>query len=61
LTGHEELFEQAGIRLLFKSYEGYAEYPQLHAPFDPAVSILDVLANVEIRECRRYITAAQTV
>jgi len=58
LAGHESLFEQAGIRLLFKSYEGYPEYSQLHQPFEHAVSILDVLANVELEECGRYITSA---
>jgi hypothetical protein len=56
LGGSEWLFEQAGIRLMFKSYEGYPEYSQLHAPFEPAVSVLDVLANVELSDCRRYIT-----
>jgi hypothetical protein len=57
LAGSERLFEQAGLRLLFKSYEGYPEYPQLHAPFHHAVTILDVLANVELADCRRCITA----
>lgn len=58
LAGSEKLFADAGIRLLFKSYAGYPEYPQLHAPFEPAVSILDLLANVELADCRRHITAA---
>lgn len=57
LAGSEGLFADAGIRLLFKSYAGYPEYPQLHAPFEHAVSILDVLANVELSDCRRCITA----
>ena len=57
LAGSEGLFEQAGIKLSFKSYEGYPEYPQLHAPFEHAVSVLDVLANVELADCRRHITA----
>ena len=57
LTGNEGLFERAGMRLLFKSYDGYPEYPQLHSPFEHAVSVLDVLANVEIGDCRRCITA----
>jgi WbqC-like protein family len=52
----EALFDQAGIRLLFKSYEGYPAYPQLHMPFDPKVSIIDVLANVALSDCRKYIT-----
>jgi hypothetical protein len=37
-----ELFEQAGIRLEYKQYE-YPEYEQLYPPFDPGVSILDLL------------------
>lgn len=58
LAGHENLFEQAGVRLLFKSYDGYPEYPQLGPQFEHAVSILDVLANVELSDWRRCITAA---
>ncbi len=61
LAGSEELFAQAGIRLQFKSYAGYPEYPQLHAPFEHAVSILDVLANVELGDCRRCITAGSAL
>ena len=57
LAGSEELLEQAGILLRFKDYSGYPTYRQLHEPFDHAVSILDVLANVPLSECRRYITA----
>jgi hypothetical protein len=57
LKGSEELFARAGIRLLFKNYSGYPEYPQLHRPFEHAVSIVDVLANVELADCRSYITA----
>lgn len=58
LAGSEHLFDQAGIRLMFKSYAGYPEYPQLHAPFEHAVSVLDLLANVELSDCRRHITVA---
>lgn len=57
LAGSEPLFAAAGIRLRFKDYSGYAAYPQLHAPFEHAVSVIDVLANVELRDCRRHITA----
>jgi WbqC-like protein family len=39
-------FEAAGIELVYKSYDGYPEYPQLHPPFEHAVSILDLLFNV---------------
>ena len=57
LAGSEELFARAGIRLRFKSYAGYPEYPQLHSPFEHAVSVIDVLANVPLADCRRCITA----
>lgn len=38
-------FEEAGVTLQYMSYEGYPEYDQMHPPFDPHVSILDVLFN----------------
>jgi hypothetical protein len=41
----EECFVEAGIKLEYKDYSGYPEYPQLFPPFDHAVSILDVLFN----------------
>ena len=36
------LFEAAGIRLEYASYD-YPPYEQLHGPYDPQVSILDLL------------------
>lgn len=39
-------FAEAGIELRYKSYDGYPEYPQVHPPFEHAVSILDLLFNV---------------
>jgi hypothetical protein len=38
-----ELFSAAGIKLVYKSYEGYPAYPQFHPPFEHQVSILDLL------------------
>lgn len=38
----KEKFEQAGISLEFIQYD-YPEYPQLHPPYDPSVTILDLL------------------
>jgi hypothetical protein len=38
----EEIFKEAGISLEFMEYE-YPEYPQLYPPFDPYVSVLDLL------------------
>jgi hypothetical protein len=37
-----DLFAAAGVALDFKVYD-YVEYPQLHPPYDPQVSILDLL------------------
>jgi len=38
-----ERFRADGIDLVYKSYEGYPEYPQFHPPFEHNVSILDLL------------------
>jgi hypothetical protein len=38
-------FTEAGIKLVYKDYSGYPEYPQLFPPFEHAVSILDLLFN----------------
>lgn len=37
-----ELFEQASIHLEYKVYD-YPEYEQLHPPFEPGVSVIDLL------------------
>ena len=37
-----EKFDRAGITLEYMQYN-YAEYPQLYPPFDPQVSVLDLL------------------
>jgi WbqC-like protein family len=41
----EGLFAEAGIELEYMDYSGYPEYPQLHPPFDHAVTVLDLLFN----------------
>lgn len=38
----EEKFQAAGITIEYMVYD-YPEYPQLYPPFDPYVSILDLL------------------
>jgi hypothetical protein len=42
----EAAFAREGIRLAWKSYAGYPEYPQAHPPFTHQVSIVDLLFNV---------------
>jgi len=37
-----QMFEQAGIQLEYKQYD-YSEYEQLYPPFEPAVSVIDLL------------------
>lgn len=39
----EDDFNSQGISVRFADYSGYPEYPQLHGPFEHAVSILDLL------------------
>ncbi|MBA3656214.1 MAG: WbqC family protein [Gemmatimonadaceae bacterium] len=39
----ESLFARAGVLVEYMNYDGYIEYPQLHPPFDHAVSVLDLL------------------
>jgi hypothetical protein len=41
----EKKFQDAGIELCYKDYDGYPEYPQLFPPFEHQVSILDLLFN----------------
>jgi hypothetical protein len=38
-------FAAAGISVRYADYSGYPAYPQLHGPFEHAVSILDLLFN----------------
>jgi hypothetical protein len=37
-------FAEAGVRLEYKTYT-YSEYPQLHGPFEPNLTVLDLLFN----------------
>lgn len=39
----EKAFDGAGIKLIYKDYTGYPEYPQFFPPFAHDVSILDLL------------------
>ena len=50
----QEQLAEMGIDLVYKSYDGYLEYPQRFPPFEHAVSILDLLFNVGT-DAPRYI------
>jgi hypothetical protein len=39
----EAVFDRAGVGVRYMDYAGYPEYPQLHGPFEHAVSVLDLL------------------
>jgi WbqC-like protein family len=41
----EHRCEEAGIGVSYADYSGYPEYPQLHPPFEHAVSVVDLLVN----------------
>lgn len=38
-----ELFARGGVEVEFMDYGGYPAYPQLYPPYEPAVSVLDLL------------------
>lgn len=41
----EGMFAEAGVRVHWADYSGYGAYRQLHPPFDPALSIVDLILN----------------
>ncbi len=46
LDGQDSLFSDRGIQLRYKSYGPYLPYKQLKEPFEPSVSIVDLIANL---------------
>lgn len=48
------LFNDAAIGVDWFDYHGFAEYPQLHGPFDHHVSILDLLLMTGAAGARRF-------
>jgi hypothetical protein len=42
---NEDLFEREGIAVAYMDYSGYPEYGQLYPPFEPRVSIIDLILN----------------
>jgi hypothetical protein len=41
----DAVFVAGGVRLEYFDYGGYPEYPQLHGPFEHAVSVVDLLCQ----------------
>jgi len=55
LKGYEDLFVENNIQLQYKDYSGYPSYPQMKESFENYVSIVDMLANIELNEIKNYI------
>ena len=55
LEKHEHKFAENDIILTYKDYSSYPVYDQLSAPFEQAVSILDMIANIELSKISDYI------
>jgi len=51
---NEQLFTDAGIKVLYFDYSGYQPYQQLYPPFEHGVSILDIIFN-EGKDAMRYL------
>jgi hypothetical protein len=49
-----DLFTVAGIEVMWMTYQGYSSHPQLWGPFEPHVSIVDLLLNTG-PEAARYL------
>lgn len=50
----EQLFEEAGVNLIYFDYSGYPEYPQKYVQFSHEVSVLDLIFNVG-RDSRSFL------
>jgi hypothetical protein len=55
----EGLFERGGVSVRWFEYPEYPPYPQLHPPFEPRLSILDLLLNVGAESPRHLRTPAE--
>ena len=55
IEGKDHLFSDAGINLEYKNYSGYLPYKQLINPFENAVSIVDLIANISWDEISNHI------
>lgn len=50
----QTLFERENIKVSYMNYSGYPEYDQLFPPFEPSVSIIDLIFN-QGSSARKYI------
>ena len=61
ITGNEYMFHNKHIKLTYKQYPNYPEYKQLSTPFEQAVSIVDMIANIDWIEILSYIKSPSNV
>ena len=54
----QDAFDRAGIALRFMDYSGYAEYPQIHPPFEHAVSVIDLILH-RGRDARSFLKSPE--
>jgi hypothetical protein len=57
LTGSEHLFTERGMKLSYKTYGPYKTYEQLSQPYEPAVSILDLVAHIPYSQLKDYVSS----
>ena len=50
MAGYEHVFADKGIKLIYKDYGDFPEYDQLTRPFEPQVSIVDMMANIQLEK-----------
>lgn len=55
LSESHPLFNEKNIKLSFKKYPEFVPYKQLKEPFENAVSVLDLIANVELTQIKNHI------
>lgn len=61
IKGNEHQFSDNGITLLYKNYPQYKTYQQLHDPFENAVSVVDLIANIGKTQIPEYIWKTQSI
>ena len=54
----EDLFVREGIEVSYVDYSGYRDYTQLYPPFEPKVSVIDLLFN-EGPNAREYLKTSR--
>ena len=52
---NKEVFESENIQVTWKDYSNYPEYMQIHPPYDPYVTILDLIFHVGHQNAPDYI------